>query len=71
MIKKILSAIIFSLVFANHLLAQRPNVEMAEGLRASGKIYVVVVVIAIIFAGIIAYMIHLDRKISKLEKEKK
>ncbi|MGZ4049167.1 MAG: CcmD family protein [Bacteroidia bacterium] len=46
-------------------------VEMADGLYQSGKIYVVVCVIAIIFTGIITYLIMLDRKISKLEKEVK
>lgn len=45
------------------------QVEMADGLYQSGKIYVVVVVASIIFIGITAYLILLDRKISKLEKE--
>jgi CcmD family protein len=48
--------------------AQAP-VEMADGLYQSGKIYVVVTVLAVIMAGIIGYLIMLDRKISKLEKE--
>lgn len=50
---------------------QMPEVAMADELRANGKIYVVVLIIGIIFAGIIAYLIHLDRKISKLEKQQK
>ncbi len=45
--------------------------EMADTLRSNGKIYVVVVVLATIFAGIFAYLIMLDRKIGKLEKENK
>lgn len=45
------------------------RVEMADGLYQSGKIYVVITVIAIIFTGIIGYLIVLDRKISKLEKQ--
>ncbi len=44
--------------------------EMADAMRANGKIYVVVVVLATIFAGIFTYLIYLDRKISKLEQEK-
>jgi CcmD family protein len=44
--------------------------EEAEGLRSNGKIYVVVTVLATIFAGIFVYLVILDRKISKLEKEK-
>ena len=45
------------------------QVEMADGLFQSGKIYVVVTVLSIIFTGIVIYLIMLDRKISKLEKE--
>ena len=48
---------------------QNQPIEMADGLNQSGKIYVVVVVASIIFIGIVAYLIMLDRKISKLEKE--
>ncbi|HXD77230.1 MAG TPA: hypothetical protein VN616_05450 [Puia sp.] len=43
-------------------------VEMADRLRADGKIYVVVAVLVTIFVGIIAYVIRLDRKISRFEK---
>lgn len=48
---------------------QNQPIEMADGLYQSGKIYVVVVVASIIFIGITIYLIMLDRKISKLEKE--
>jgi hypothetical protein len=41
---------------------------MADAMRDNGKIYVVVAVIVTIFAGIILYLVRLDRKISKLEK---
>lgn len=51
-------------------IAQEPNnVEMADALRSNGKIYVVVAVLVVIFTGIIIYLINLDRKITKLEKE--
>jgi hypothetical protein len=58
-----------TLFFSVCLLAQdsRP-VPMADGLRSEGKIYVVVAVILTIFAGIIFYLVRLDRKISRLEK---
>lgn len=49
----------------------QPPVEMADGLYQSGKIYVVVAVASIIFIGITVYLIMLDMKISKLEKEQK
>jgi CcmD family protein len=47
----------------------QPPVEMADALYQSGKIYVVIIVIAVIFSGILTYLILLDKKISKLEKE--
>ncbi|MDO7849611.1 CcmD family protein [Hymenobacter sp. M29] len=43
--------------------------EMADGLRANGKIYVVVAVVVIIVAGLLAYLINLDRKVSRLEEQ--
>lgn len=36
--------------------------------RTSGKIYVVVGIIVIIFICIVAYLIRLDKKMTKLEK---
>lgn len=47
------------------------EVEMADTMRSNGKIYVVVGVIAIIFVGLLVYMVMLDRRLSKLEKEEK
>lgn len=46
-------------------------VEMADRLRSSGKIYVVVTVLMVIFSGIIVYLISIDRKLSRLEKQNK
>lgn len=60
------------LLLSQNLLAQQPvtdGVEMADRLRADGKIWVVVAVIAAVFAGIIIYLVRLDRQIGKLEKE--
>lgn len=45
------------------------SVEMADVMRSNGKIYVVVGVIVVIFAGLIVYTINIDRKLSKIEKE--
>ena len=44
------------------------TIEMADMMRSSGKIYVVVAVLSIIFIGITTYLILIDRKISKLEE---
>ena len=43
--------------------------EMADALRANGKIYVVVAVVALIVTGLLLYLITLDRKVSKLEQQ--
>ncbi|QKG57574.1 CcmD family protein [Hymenobacter sp. BRD128] len=62
------------LLLAGAVLAQAPAVatdqpEMADALRASGKIYVVVLVIVIILSGLLLYLVRLDRKVSRLERE--
>lgn len=55
---------------ALHAVAQTANSpEMADTLRQSGKIYVVVAVILVVVLGLIGYLISLDRKVSRLEKE--
>lgn len=51
------------------LFAQQSDVAMADQLRSDGKIWVVVGVIALIFAGIVTYLIRLDSKLTKIEKE--
>jgi len=57
------------LLSAGNAFAQAADApEMADGLRASGKIYVVVAVVIVIVAGLLLYLITLDRKVSRLEK---
>ena len=69
MIKKI--ALLFISLFSGLLLFAQDGdkIEMADTMRQNGKIYVVVAVILTILAGIFLYLIRLDRKIGKLEKE--
>jgi hypothetical protein len=43
---------------------------MADAMKENGKIYVVIAVILTILAGLVLYLVRLDRKISKLEKNK-
>jgi CcmD family protein len=45
------------------------TIEMADVMRSEGKIYVVVLVVAIVFTGLVIFAINSDRKISRLEKE--
>jgi hypothetical protein len=58
------------LFLTNGLLAQTDKVEMADLMRSNGRIYVVVAVVLTILLGLILYVVRLDRKLSKLEKEK-
>ncbi len=58
---------LFFLLASNSLFAQG-GVEMADKLRESGKIYVVVAVLLVIFIGIAVILFMLDRKINKIEK---
>lgn len=48
---------------------ENTKVEMAEKLRSSGKIYVVVTVLSTVLLGLILYTVILDRRINKLEQE--
>jgi CcmD family protein len=45
------------------------QVEMADTMRSNGKIYVVVAVCLIILIGLFLYVMSVDRKLRKLEKE--
>ncbi|MGI4762864.1 MAG: CcmD family protein [Janthinobacterium lividum] len=56
-----------ALAQTNAATADQP--EMADALRANGKIYVVVLVVFIIISGLLAYLVRLDRKVSRLERE--
>lgn len=50
--------------------AQSTNmVEMADVLRSSGKIYVVVAVMSIVFMGIVFYLFSIDQRLKKIEKD--
>lgn len=56
------------LLFSFLLRAQDDTVEMADNMRKSGKIYVVVAVVLTILVGLFLYLIRLDRKVSNIEK---
>lgn len=50
-------------------ISQAQEETMANTMRSNGKIYVVVAVLTTILVGLIAYLVRLDKKISKLEKD--
>lgn len=67
--KRRISSILGFLIALCPLAAQaQSDVQMADGMRAEGKIYVVVAIILIVLSGLIAYLVMLDRKVNKLEK---
>jgi CcmD family protein len=62
---KRLVSLIFALV---PFLANAQEPEMADGMRAEGKIYVVVAIVLVILIGLLAYLFLMDRRLSALEK---
>lgn len=46
------------------------RIEMADGLRSEGKIYVVVLVMLVIFLAVAVFLFTIDKKVRKLEKDK-
>ncbi len=67
--KKAFLVIYITLFNITNLMAQ--EVEMADTMRSNGKIYVVVAVLCVVFGIITAYIMSVDRRLSKLEKENK
>lgn len=69
---KKLTALLLLILSYVTVFAQKKDdtIEMADALRSSGKIYVVVSVIVIIFAGLAIYLFSIDRRLRKIEKEK-
>ena len=60
---------LFLIVIVPALLSAQGQAEMADTMRSEGKIYVVVAIMLVIFFGLIAYLVMLDRKVSKIEKK--
>ena len=67
---KRLFSFLFSLMTLLSIAGNASAQDMATGMRSDGKIYVVVFVLATIFAGIFAFLVYIERRIKKLESEK-
>lgn len=67
--KKLTLLLMLVLSFATAFAQQTQPVEMADALRTSGKIYVVVGTIVIIFIGLAIYLFTIDKRLKKIEKE--
>jgi hypothetical protein len=65
--KKIITSLFFSVI--TFFCFAQDQVEMADTLRSSGKIYVVVAVLVTILIGILLYLVLIDRKVSRIEKD--
>ena len=61
-------AIVLTLFFG--LLANAQQSKWTEQMNGTGKVFVVIAVMLTILAGLVLYLVRLDRKISKLEKNK-
>jgi len=71
MIKNLKVSMLLVLILGNVSFGwAQQSIEMADVMRSDGKIYVVVAVLLLILLGLIAYLVVLDRKVSKLEKQK-
>jgi len=66
--KKLLSVLVLT-VSALTTFSQQQQPEMADAMRADGKIYVVVGVILIILLGLFLYLFSIDKKVGKLERK--
>jgi hypothetical protein len=42
-------------------------VQMADGMRSNGKIYVVVAVLVTVLAGLFLYLVRLEKRIKQIE----
>jgi CcmD family protein len=70
LIKKMLLSVLM-LFLSTCLFAQQTNgVEMADQMRSSGKIYVVIATIVIVFIGLAIYLFTIDLRLKKIEREK-
>ncbi|MCD0488498.1 CcmD family protein [Pedobacter sp. MC2016-14] len=57
------------LLVTGQLFAQNENSAITDSLYASGKIYVVVVCVAVILLGLIFFMFSVDSRLKKVEKK--
>lgn len=69
-IKRIAIALLLGFM---HLAAFAQNASTSEAsndlMRSNGKIFLVMTIVVVLIAGLLLYLISIDRKISKLEKK--
>lgn len=67
--RKIIALVLLLCLPLLQLSAQAPNQPMQDFMRQTGKIYVVVTVIVLIFLGLVVWLWRLDSKLTKLEHQ--
>jgi CcmD family protein len=65
--QKILATLLVSVFTLVSAFAQ--NASNPDFMRSTGKIYVVVGVLVMTFVGIVAFLVHIERRLNKLEQE--
>ncbi|MDB5109550.1 MAG: hypothetical protein JWR67_664 [Mucilaginibacter sp.] len=68
--KKLPFLLLLLLSFTSVFAQADQSVEMDNVMRSSGKIYVVIATIAIVFIGLAIYLFSIDKRLKKIEKEK-
>lgn len=68
--KKLLILLCLALSHFTVFAQANSGVGMADELYKSGRIYVVIITIAIVFIGLAIYLFSIDRRLKKIEKEK-
>lgn len=66
---KRIAAVIAMAMISVFAQAQNAANDNNDVMKSNGKIYVVMCVVIVIVLGLFLYLIRLDRKITKLEKE--
>jgi protein-S-isoprenylcysteine O-methyltransferase Ste14 len=66
LVNRIVLAFLLIALTGSSVIAQ--NAEMADEMRANGKIYVVVAIILVVLAGLILYLFLQDKKLNELER---
>ena len=71
--KQLIRSFTFLMVFLLPLLsgAQTDGPEMADDMRSNGKIYIVLACVLLVLFGMISFLLILENRLSRLEKENK
>lgn len=69
--KYLFSFLLTCFIFITTYAQPNSGIDMATGLRSSGKIYVVILGLLVIFCGFIFYLFTIDRRVAKLEKRER